>query len=101
MAVAKEQTSKPGTPKVQTPWGKASVVDEVVLAQRVGEGRFATHVQLLEGPKRERLVRFAYATDGSARRGPVTLDAGDLKRLRSSLAKHPALADALGMGGGA
>jgi hypothetical protein len=58
-------------------------------------------VQLLEGPKRERLVRFAYATDGSARRGPVTLDAADLRRLRNALAKHPALADALRLGGDA
>ena len=41
-------------------------------------------------------MRFAYATDGSARRGPVTLRARDLERLRSELAKHPEIAAALG-----
>jgi len=77
------------------------LIDEVTLQQKVGDRRFATHVQLLEGPKRERLVRFAYATDGTARRGPVTLGAADLKRLRAELASHPDLAGALGLGEGA
>src|SRR5439155_19807208 len=92
---------KTKTKKVATPWGSVALVDEVVLQQRVGDRRFATHVQLLEGPKRERLVRFAYATAGSVRRGPVTLGAADLKRLRAALASHPDLAGALGLGEGA
>ncbi len=57
-------------------------------------------VELLEDERGERLVRFAYSTDGAARRGPVTLRARDLERLRAGLAKTPALADALGFGGG-
>ena len=82
-----------------TPWGAATLVDQLVLPQRAGDKRFTSLVQLLEGPGGERLVRFAYATAGTARRGPVTLRARDLARLRASLAKHPALADALGLGG--
>jgi len=42
-------------------------------------------------------VRFAYTTDGSARRGPVTLRLRDLERLRAGLAERPALAEALGL----
>lgn len=83
-----------------TPWGAARVVDELAVQQRAGEKRFASVVQLLEVPGGERLVRFAYATGGAARRGPVTLRARDLERLRAELAKHPELAAALGLGGG-
>ena len=83
-----------------TPWGAATVVDELAVQQRAGEKRFASVVQLLEAGG-ERLVRFSYATDGVSRRGPVTLRARDLERLRAELAKHPELAAALGLGGGA
>ncbi len=64
--------------KAATPWGPAELVEELTLAQRAGEKRFASVVQLLEAPGGERLVRFAYTTGGSARRGPVTLRARDL-----------------------
>ena len=60
-----------------------------------GGKRFASIVQLLENGKGERLVRFAYATDGVARRGPVTLRLSDLEKLRAGLDKHPGLAEAL------
>ena len=80
-----------------TPWGTATVVDELSLQQRAGDKRFASIVQLLDADG-EQLVRFAYATGGSARRGPVTLRARDLERLRTKLAKHPELAAALGLG---
>ncbi len=78
-----------------TPWGAAAVVDELTISQRAGDKRFASVVQLLEAGG-ERLVRFAYATGGTARRGPVTFRARDLERLRAGLARHPELADALG-----
>jgi hypothetical protein len=81
--------------KTATPWGPASLVDELTLPQRAGDKRFSSVVQLLEGAKGERLVRFAYATDGTARRGPVTLRRRDLERLRAALAEHPELAEAL------
>ena len=81
--------------KAATPWGSAAIVEELSLPQRVGERRFASLVQLLETPKGERLVRFAYATGGTARRGPVTLRASDLTKLRKGLEKTPALKEAL------
>jgi hypothetical protein len=91
--------SKQNPAAVTTPWGKATVVEEVTLKQQVGDHRFASFVQLLEAPNGERLVRFAYSTDGIARRGPVTLRARDLDRLRTALTDRPELAAALGMGG--
>ena len=82
-----------------TPWGPARLVDEVRVAQRAGDKRFASIFQLLESGSGEVLVRVAYTTGGVARRGPVTLRARDLERLRAALADHPQLADVLGLGG--
>jgi hypothetical protein len=84
-----------------TPWGRAGVVDELVVKQQAGEKQFASVVQLLEAPGGERLVRFAYTTGGTAVRGPVTLRAKDVANLRKALARHPDLAGMLGLGGGA
>jgi hypothetical protein len=86
---------------VSTPWGSAALVDELTLPQRAGERRFASLVQLLEAGNGEQLVRFAYSTGGVARRGPVTMRARDLERLRAALEGHEALAAALGFGGDA
>jgi hypothetical protein len=83
--------------KAATPWGPAELVEELTLAQRAGDKRFASVVQLLEAKGGERLVRFAYTTGGAARRGPVTLQARDLERLRAGLAERPGLAEALGL----
>lgn len=88
-------------PTAATPWGRATVVEELVLRQRAGDRRFASHVQLLEAPDGEQFVRFAYSTDGPARRGPVTLRARDVAKLGEALGRRPALAAALGWGGGA
>ena len=82
---------------VATPWGAASVVQEVSVQQRAGEKRFAVLVQLLEAGNGERLVRFAYTTAGSARRGPVTMRARDIERLRAALERAPVLGEALGL----
>ena len=87
--------------KVTTPWGPAALREEVVLHQRAGEHRFSSHVQLLATDKGERLVRFAYSTDGVARRGPVTLRARELEKLRAALAGKPELAALLALGGDA
>ena len=85
--------------KTATPWGPAELVEEVTVRQQAGDKRFATRVQLLEMRTGERLVRFAYAnaTDGGARRGPVTFRQRDVARLRTALSQHPALAEALGL----
>jgi hypothetical protein len=82
--------------KAATPWGPAELLEELTLAQRAGDKRFASVVQLLE-INGERLVRFAYTTGGSGRRGPVTLRARDLQRLRAGLAERPGLSEALGL----
>jgi hypothetical protein len=79
-----------------TPWGKARAVEQVNVAQRAGERRFSTVVELLETEGGERLVRFAYTTDGSARRGPVTLRAKDVARMQKLLERTPELREALG-----
>ncbi len=83
--------------KVTTAWGQATVVEEVEVQQRAGAKRFASVVQLLVNGKGDELVRFAYTTDGTARRGPVTFRAGDLGKLRDALAGAPGLAAALGL----
>ena len=86
--------------KLTTPWGQATVVERVSLSQRAGEKRFSSVIELLESDHGERLIRFAYATDGVARRGPVTLRARDVVRLHKALEKTPELAEALGLAGG-
>ena len=82
--------------KTATPWGPATLVEEASVAQRSGDKRFASVVQLLEGAKGERFVRFAYTTEGSVRRGPVTLRAKDLERMQKLLERTPELREALG-----
>jgi hypothetical protein len=81
---------------ISTPWGPATLVEQLRLPQQAGDKRFASVVELLENDRGERLVRFAYSTDGTIRRGPVTLRERDVARLGKELAKKPALADALG-----
>ena len=82
--------------KTATPWGSATLIDEVKVPQRAGDKRFASVFQLLEGERGEAFVRFAYTTGDVTRRGPVTLRSRDFERLRVALDKHPALARALG-----
>ncbi len=80
---------------VATAWGAATVLDEVTLPQEADGKEFASLVQLLAGRDGARYVRFAYTTDGKARRGPVTLREADVARLGGALADHPELAEAL------
>jgi hypothetical protein len=87
--------------KATTPWGPAVVVDEVAVEQQADERRFASLVQLLETADGERLLRFAYGTDGAVRRNPVTLRMSDLGRLREALSDHPELSATIGVETGA
>jgi hypothetical protein len=104
-ATTKSESGRSTTPtapaskptQVSTPWGPAALVEELRLPQQAGDRRFASLVQLLELPKGESLVRFAYATDGVARRGPVTLRERDLKRLHDLLEQQPRLKATLGL----
>jgi hypothetical protein len=68
------------------------------VPQRAGDKRFATVIELLRTERGESLVRIAYSTGGSVRRGPVTLRARDLERLRAALGENPELAGALRLG---
>jgi hypothetical protein len=95
--------TKTATP-TSTPWGPATLLEQLRVPQQAGDKRFASVVELLENDRGERLVRFAYSTGGTTRRGPVTLRERDVARLGKELAKKPALAAALGevfgVGGG-
>jgi hypothetical protein len=100
MATATRGTATNSAPKAATaatPWGTATLLEEASVPQRVGDRRFSIVVQLLEAPNGERLIRFAYTTDGTARRGPVTMRARDLERLRAALERAPVLRQALGL----
>src|SRR2546425_2577870 len=88
-----------GGSKAATPWGAAKLIDELTLPQRAGEKRFASLVQLLEAPRGERLVRFAYSTGGTARRGPGTPRLRGLERARAALAGHPPPGGGVRVGG--
>jgi hypothetical protein len=93
MTTQTERAPKPA--KTATPWGRATVLEELRVSQRAGDRRFETVVQLLEDRKGGELVRFAYSSGGRTRRGPVTFRGRDLERLRSALASRPRLAEAL------
>ena len=84
---------------VTTAFGQAELVEEVKIAQRADGKAWTTHVQLLESKDGDWYVRFAYSTDGAARRGPVTFRGADLERLRKALDKRPRLRTALGLDG--
>ena len=90
-------TAQPKAQTAATPWGVAGILEEVTVPQRAGDKRFSVVVQLLETRSGERLIRFAYTTTGSARRGPVTMRARDLERLRAALERAPVLGEALGL----
>jgi hypothetical protein len=96
---AQTRHTLPGTlpvvAKVSTPWGAAAIVEEIVVPQRAGAKRFSTRVELLETRSGERLVRLSYATDGTARRGPVTVRERDLARLVAAIARTTELRRAL------
>ena len=71
-------------------------MEQVNVSQRAGERRFGTVVQLLETADGERLVRFAYTTGDTARRGPVTLREKDIERMHKLLQRTHELREALG-----
>ena len=93
---ARPTATSAALPKAATPWGTAVVHERLVLPQRAGDKRFASVVEVLETDRGERLLRFAYSTDGVVRRGPVTLRARDVERLAAELARRPALAELFG-----
>jgi hypothetical protein len=93
-------TTKTPTAKTATPWGPAKVIEEIRVAQRAGDKRFASILQLLESEQGEPLLRISYSTGGAARRGPVTLRPRDVERLRRQVVPGSALGELLGWPGG-
>lgn len=93
-------TTKTQRTVVTTPWGRAALVEQVELPQSAEGHEFGALVQLLETDDGESLVRFAYTTGGTARRGPVTLRSSDLTQLRRRLRGRKRLAALLRLGGG-
>ena len=87
----------PGQQKATTPWGPATVLEELRVSQRAGDRRFDTVVQLLEDEKGGELVRFGCSSGDRTRRSPVTFRGRDLERLRSGIESRPRLAEALGL----
>lgn len=83
--------------KTKTPWGAAELIEQVTVQQRAGAKRFSSVFEVLETDAGDRLVRIAYSTDGTVRRGPVTLRAQDVEKLRAALGEHTALAEALAL----
>ena len=79
---------------IHTAFGTAELVEEVTVPQATEDREFVARVQLLEG-QGEPFVRFVYSTSDRARRGPVTLRIGDLRRLARALGKAPKLRAAL------
>ena len=82
---------------IATPWGKAALVDEVRVQQRAGDKRFSSLVQLLQGEGRRAARPFRLCDGRRGRRGPVTLRARDLERLRAAIRERPELTEVLGM----
>jgi len=76
---------------VSTAFGTAKVVERIDVKQTADGKAFTTLVELLETEDGEALVRVAYTTDGTARRGPVTVRKADLRRLAKALEKTPRL----------
>ena len=72
-------------------------MEELSLPQQAGDKRFSSKLQLLETAKGERLVRFSYSGPGGGVRGPVTLRARDIGKLKTALGKYPGLAETLGL----
>ena len=72
-------------------------MEELTVPQQAGQKRFSSKLQLLETATGERLVRFSYSGPGGGVRGPVTLRARDIDKLKTALGKYPGLAETLGM----
>jgi len=76
---------------VTTAFGSAKLVEQINVKQTADGKAFTTLVELLETEDGETLVRVAYSTDGTARRGPGTVRMADLRRVAKALEKTPKL----------
>ncbi|MDX6505166.1 MAG: hypothetical protein QOE29_2291 [Gaiellaceae bacterium] len=81
--------------KRTTPWGRATLLEEVVVEHDALERRYDAVVQLLELTDGEQLVRFGSRPHGAHRLGCLTLRAGDLHELEEGLLETERLASIL------
>jgi hypothetical protein len=77
--------------KVQLPWGKATVEEEVTVAGVSGERAMELGIARLSGEDGEQMLRFFYRADGRMVRGPLTLRPAEVAALALALRKQPAL----------
>jgi hypothetical protein len=85
-----ETTAKPRF--VKLPWGRAEVIDEVMVESASSDGRpVAVGVAHLREADGSELVRFFYRSSGRSGRGPLTLRAGERAELKAALAGSPKL----------
>jgi hypothetical protein len=78
-----------------TPWGRASVVEEVAVDHDTGERHYDAIVQLLETRDRVQLVRFGSRASGAHRLNCLTLRADELQALEEALIETERLASVL------
>jgi hypothetical protein len=81
--------------KRTTPWGRATLLEEVVVEHDALERRYDAVVQLLELNDGEQLVRFGSRAHGAHRLGCLTLRADDLHELEEGLLETERLASIL------
>jgi hypothetical protein len=78
-----------------TPWGRASVVEEVAVPHSTGDRSFEAVVQLLETREGEQLVRFGARRRAGRRLTCLTLRSDELHELEEALIETERLATIL------
>jgi hypothetical protein len=79
----------------KTPWGKAMVLEEVLVEQQIEERDHEALVQLLELQDGGHAVRFAARRRGAGRLTCLTLRGEELEGVADALADAPRLAEVL------
>ena len=78
-----------------TPWGRATLVEEVAVDHEVLDRGYTAVVQPLELTDGEQLVRFGARAQGALRLNCLTLRASELEQLEEGLLEAQRLASVL------
>jgi hypothetical protein len=78
-----------------TPWGRATLVEEVAIDHEALDRGYTAVVQLLELQDGEQLVRFGARAQGAHRLNCLTLRASELEELEEGLLEAERLASVL------
>jgi hypothetical protein len=81
--------------KRTTPWGRATLLEEVTVEHDARDRRYEAVVQLLELGDGEQLVRFGARAVGAHRLNCLTLRADELQELEEGLIETERLASVL------